>query len=108
MIFLLGVTLAAAVQPATAMLACDRVVADRQIFDFSPLKGPHSVVTTQHTPPTDQNITYTVNLCGPLKRKGDVPKGEECPNGSWGTLPFFCSSTATPPLPPHPARDAHC
>ncbi|CAK7206850.1 type II membrane protein [Sporothrix eucalyptigena] len=83
MIFLLGVALAAAVQPAAAMLSCDRVVADKQIFDFSPLKGPHSVVTTQHTPPTDSNTTYTLDLCGPLKRKGDVPKGEECPNGSW-------------------------
>ncbi|CAK7568714.1 MAG: type II membrane protein [Sporothrix epigloea] len=65
------------------MLACDRIVADKQIFDFSPLKGPHSVVTTQHTPPTDSNITYTLDLCGPLKRKCGVPKGEECPNGSW-------------------------
>ncbi|ERS95839.1 hypothetical protein HMPREF1624_07916 [Sporothrix schenckii ATCC 58251] len=83
MIFLLSVALAAAVQPAAAMLACDRVVADKQIFDFSPLRGPHSVVTTQHTPPTEQNVTYTLDLCGPLKRKEDVPKGEECPNGSW-------------------------
>ncbi|KAL1895282.1 type II membrane protein [Sporothrix stenoceras] len=81
--FLLSLALAAAVQPATAMLACDRIVADKQIFDFSPLRGPHSVVTTLHTPPTEQNVTYTLDLCGPLKRKGDVPKGEECPNGSW-------------------------
>ncbi len=87
MIFLLGVALVAStVQPAAAMLSCDRVLADGQMFDFSKLKGPHSVVTTLHTPPTDQNITYTLDICGPLKRKGDVPKGEECPNGSWGGL----------------------
>lgn len=70
-------------QPAAAMLQCDHIQADGQKFDFSKLRGPHSVLTTQHTPPTEQNTTYTLDLCGPLKRKGDVPKGEECPNGSW-------------------------
>ncbi|EFX06284.1 autophagy protein [Grosmannia clavigera kw1407] len=70
-------------QPAAAMLQCGHIQADGQRFDLSALKGPHSVLTTQHTPPTDQNTTYTIDLCGPLKRKGDVPKGEECPNGSW-------------------------
>lgn len=106
MIFLSILALVAAVQPAAAMLSCDRVVADKQIFDFSALKGPHSVVTTLHTPPTEQNVTYTLDLCGPLKRKGDVPKGEECPNGSWGKPPspqpavlfcVYCSSANDQP-----------
>ena len=82
MLSLLSLALVAA-QPVAAMLSCDHIVADGTRFDFSKLKGPHSVITAQHTPPTEQNTTYTLDLCGPLKRKGNVPKGEECPNGSW-------------------------
>lgn len=82
MLSLLSLALVAA-QPVAAMLSCEHIVADGARFDFSKLKGPHSVITTQHTPPTEQNTTYTLDLCGPLKRKGTVPKGEECPNGSW-------------------------
>ncbi|OAA57639.1 autophagy protein [Niveomyces insectorum RCEF 264] len=83
LLLIAGLAVVASAPPAAAMLSCDRVLADGHMFDFSPLRGPHSVVTAQHTPPTEQNVTYTLDLCGQLKRKGDVPKGEECPNGSW-------------------------
>ncbi len=69
---------------ASAMLRCDHIQADGQKFDLSKLKGPHSVVTIEKTPDITWNSTYTLDLCGPLKRKGDVKKGDECPNGTWG------------------------
>lgn len=83
---LVSLLLAASI-PAAASLQCDNIVADGHRFNFDKLKGPHSVVTSEFTPPTYKNTTYTIDLCGPLKRKGDVPKGEECPNGTWSTFP---------------------
>jgi autophagy-related protein 27 len=70
--------------PAAAMLDCHNIQANGIKFDFSKLAGPHSVITTQETPPTFRNTTYTIDLCNPLKRSGDVKKGDECPNGTWG------------------------
>ncbi len=55
-------------------------------FDFSELAGPHTVVTTEFAPPSYYNRTYTVDLCGPLKRKGEVKKEYACPEGSRGKV----------------------
>ncbi|KAJ3519226.1 hypothetical protein NM208_g14208 [Fusarium decemcellulare] len=63
-------------------LDCAKIRADGHTFDLSKLKGPHSVVTTRYvsSPPEHYNTTYTLDVCGPLQKKG---KNEpECPNGT--------------------------
>lgn len=77
--------------PATAMLDCENIRVDSQSFNLAALKGPHSVVTSRHQPPTWANVTYTLDLCAPLKRKGDVPKGEGCLDGTRGEFFSFPS-----------------
>lgn len=84
--------------PASAMLQCDRVLADGQKFNFKELGGPHSVVTWQKggTDFDFVNTTYTLDLCAPLKKDG--PPNESCPNGARGatTLPPYrvCGQTS--------------
>lgn len=68
--------------PASAALRCDHIRVDKTDFDLSKLGGPHSVVTSQWHPPTYTNTSYTLDICKPLKRKGDVRTGDECPNGT--------------------------
>lgn len=69
------------------MLDCSKVVVDDTKFDFSPLKGPHTITTSEFHPPTFSNTTYTLDLCAYLKRKDDVKKGDECPNNTKGEFP---------------------
>ncbi|SPO03976.1 related to autophagy protein Atg27 [Cephalotrichum gorgonifer] len=76
-------SLLAMVAPASAvMLNCEHIRVDKQSFNLQKLGGPHSVVTTLLEPPSHSNTSYTVDICQPLKRKGDVPKEEQCPNGT--------------------------
>lgn len=72
--------------PTAAMLRCSELVVDGHKFDFGPLGGPHSVVTSEFHPPTFTNTTYTLDICAFLKRSGDVPKDQQCANGARGTL----------------------
>ena len=72
-------------QQAAAMFQCDHVVVDNQKFDLSALDGAHSVVMSRDEGASFLNTTYTVDICRPLKKKGDVPKDQQCPNGSRGT-----------------------
>lgn len=78
------------------MLQCDKILVDRQKFNFKDLGGPHSVVTTQqldeNQPFQYRNTTYTLDLCAPLKKDG--PKEEMCPNGARGE---FRSPRSPPP-----------
>lgn len=67
---------------AAAVFDCEKLPVDGHTYDFHELRGPHSVVTYEHAPPAYHNTTYTIDLCGPLKRKGDVPKAERCPDGT--------------------------
>ncbi|KAI2632608.1 autophagy-related protein 27 [Hypomontagnella submonticulosa] len=66
--------------PTAAMFDCNNVVSDKQKFDLSKLGGPHSVVTSYLVGGKPHNTTYTVDICRPLKKKGDVKKEEQCPN----------------------------
>lgn len=66
----------------SAGIRCDLIRVDDVNFDLSKLGGPHSVVTSQWHPPTYTNTSYTLDICKPLKRKGNVEKGDECPNGT--------------------------
>ncbi|KAI8687714.1 Autophagy-related protein 27 [Fusarium keratoplasticum] len=61
-------------------LDCSNIRVDGQKFDLSKLKGAHSVVTTRFEPSTMEhyNTTYTLDVCGPLEKKG----ANKCPNGT--------------------------
>lgn len=93
-----------AAQASAVMLSCEHVRVDKQSFNLEKLGGPHSVVTTLREPPSHSNTTYTVDICKPLKRKGadEVPKEEQCPNGTRGVFPpphsFFLRACFIPPV----------
>jgi hypothetical protein len=63
---------------------CQRIVADGQRFDLEKLGKPHSVVTSWVNGASLHNTTYTIDICGSLKKKGDAKNTEQCPIGSWG------------------------
>ncbi|KAF3811885.1 Autophagy-related protein 27 [Colletotrichum gloeosporioides] len=65
-----------------ATIDCEHIRVDDVSFNLKALGGPHSVVTSRWHPPTFTNTSYTVDICKPLKRKGDVKKDEQCPNGT--------------------------
>ncbi|KAK3990536.1 autophagy-related protein 27 [Cladorrhinum sp. PSN332] len=67
---------------AATQFSCDSVKVDERTFNFKSLAGPHTVVTHEYVPPTYHNTTYTLDLCAPLKRKGDVKAEEACPAGT--------------------------
>ena len=75
--------------PQAAAFWCNNVVVDQQKYDLSGLDGAHSVVMSRDQGASFLNTTYTVDICRPLKKKGDVPKDQQCPNGSRGTLMPF-------------------
>jgi len=78
-------TATAAATAAPTPLACDNLVVDGHKYNLQALAGPHTAVTHEYTRPTYHNTTYTIDLCGPLKRKGDdVPAEERCPDGTRG------------------------
>ncbi|KAK2049958.1 hypothetical protein LZ31DRAFT_548787 [Colletotrichum somersetense] len=66
--------------PAASMLDCKHIRVDDVSFNLGALGGPHSVVTSRWHPPTFTNTSYTVDICAPLKRKGDVDKNDQCPS----------------------------
>ncbi|KAI5860351.1 autophagy-related protein 27 [Durotheca rogersii] len=68
--------------PVAAQFQCEHIVVDKQAFDLSKLGGPHSVVVTSHIPGgSPHNTTYTVDICGVLRKSGDK-KEEKCPDNS--------------------------
>lgn len=77
-----------AAHASAVMLSCEHVRVDEQSFNLEKLGGPHSVVTTLREPPSHSNTSYTVDICKPLKRKGDVPAEEQCPSGTRGGFPL--------------------
>lgn len=66
------------------MLDCKHILVDDVSFNLGELAGPHSVVTSRWHPPTYTNTSYTVDICAPLKRKGDVKNEEQCPSFTRG------------------------
>lgn len=83
---ILQLSLLLAPLPTEAMFRCNQIVADKQKFDLSALGGPHSVVVSHVIGDAAHNTTYTVDICRPLKKKGDVKKDEQCTNGAQGML----------------------
>ncbi|TBU45634.1 autophagy-related protein 27-domain-containing protein [Dichomitus squalens] len=45
--------------------------------------GGWTVQWETRTPPTVTKTTYRIDLRGPLQRDADVPREEQCPNGTW-------------------------
>lgn len=69
-----------------AKLECDKIATDGFTFNLEALKGPHTVITSVQHGTRFTNVTYSLDLCGPLKKKDDVKKEDACPEGSWGKL----------------------
>jgi hypothetical protein len=69
---------------AVGNIDCSHVRVDKQSFDLSALSGPHSVMESHQHSVSTINTTYTLDLCKPLKRSADIPKGQECPAGTRG------------------------
>ncbi|KAG6005935.1 type II membrane protein [Claviceps maximensis] len=67
-----------------AMLHCENILINGFKFNLERLKGPHSVVTSKYDSMTHtyHNTTYTLDVCGPLKKSGKSKSKEECPNGT--------------------------
>jgi len=61
---------------------CKNVVDDRVKWDLSPLGGVKTVHRIQEETPSIKNLTFTIDICGPLKRRKDVPSAEQCPAGT--------------------------
>lgn len=72
--------------PASGMLHCDNIRIKGHSFDLNELGGPHSVVTTKFDADIQAqvNTTYTVDICKPLKKSGEVKDGEQCKGGTRG------------------------
>ncbi|KAK0626952.1 autophagy-related protein 27 [Immersiella caudata] len=75
-------SIAAAADSQRPKLDCKALQIDSHTYDFSALNGPHTVVTTEFAPPSYYNRTYTIDLCAPLVRKGDVDARFKCPEGT--------------------------
>lgn len=71
--------------PATisaVTLDCKHIRTGGQSFDLSELGGPKSVHYQTYRAPNIHNTTFTIDVCSPLKRTKNVPKGDECPSGT--------------------------
>ena len=75
---------AATAAAARVSSVCEEFAVDGDRFDLGALAGPHTAVTHEYAAPTHRNTTYTLDLCAPLRRKGDVPPAESCPAGTRG------------------------
>ena len=67
-------------------LNCEHVRVGKQSFNFKSLGGPHSVHHVQHTPPSIENTTYTIDLCSGLSKVKGMPDEDQCPDNARGTI----------------------
>ena len=65
---------------------CNRVVLDNgnAKYDFHELGGARAVMHGFDNIQSWKNTTYTLDLCRPLGKARNRPKGEQCPNGTRG------------------------
>lgn len=66
-------------------LNCEHIRVDGKKFDLHKLGGPHSVfVHDESHPPTLHNITWTVDICQPLRKAKDknIPNADQCPSST--------------------------
>ncbi|EMC92192.1 hypothetical protein BAUCODRAFT_38217 [Baudoinia panamericana UAMH 10762] len=62
-------------------LDCRHIRIDEKDFDLSELTGPKTVHWQQWQPPSISNLTFTIDLCKPLKRSKGAGS-DECPTGT--------------------------
>jgi hypothetical protein len=76
---------------ARGNIVCDDIVAGGKTWDLSGLGGPKSVLHTKGDGegPSLKNVTYTVDICKPLRRSGRVDREKECPHDTRGELLQF-------------------
>ncbi|KAL3424511.1 hypothetical protein PVAG01_03792 [Phlyctema vagabunda] len=67
---------------ALGNIDCHHVRVDKTSFDLSELEGPQSVIHSQDQGVSFLNTTYTIDICKPLTRAGNVPKEDQCPGGT--------------------------
>jgi len=64
-------------------LDCSHIRVDKKKFNFEKLSGPHSVtIVDKDRPPSIHNITYSIDICQPLRPDSKIPKAERCPQGT--------------------------
>ncbi|CZS95520.1 related to autophagy protein Atg27 [Rhynchosporium agropyri] len=63
---------------ATGGITCGKTIVDKKEFDFSKLGGPRSAIDPQDRGASYRNITYTIDICKPLKRDS----AQTCPGGT--------------------------
>jgi len=67
---------------------CGNLLKDKIDFDFSKLKGAHSVIdNVNHGGISSTNTTYTIDICKHLGKVKNIPQDKQCPNGSRGRHP---------------------
>jgi len=67
---------------AAINLDCTHIRADKVSWDLSALGGPKSVLHSDVDGASRENITYTIDICKPLKRDDKVPELEKCPGNT--------------------------
>ncbi|KAH0614093.1 uncharacterized protein H6S33_005979 [Morchella sextelata] len=66
-----------------ASFSCQATPGGNVKFDFSPLKGAHSITMgPKDDYPFVRNITWTINPCGPIGKEKHIPAKEQCPAGT--------------------------
>lgn len=69
-------------------LDCSHIRADGKKFNFEKIGGPHSVSVIEQRPPSIHNTTWTVDLCGTLKKDKKIKAEYQCPGGTYGRYPW--------------------
>jgi autophagy-related protein 27 len=68
---------------------CSHIRAHGKKFNFEKIGGPHSVSVIENFPPSVHNTTWTVDLCGPLKKVPGVKPDDQCTTGTYGRIIIF-------------------
>lgn len=56
------------------------------MYDFSALKGDHTVLRSRSLPPTNMTDTLRFNVCKELSPLEGVGSGDQCASGTWACL----------------------
>ena len=70
-------------------LDCSHIRVDEQSFNLKKLGGPKTIHRTRWEPPSVENTTFTLDICGPLERDKKAKKYEDCPAGTWVCIKEF-------------------
>jgi autophagy-related protein 27 len=81
----LAATLLLSAHSSAFTFECNHIRYQGKKYNFSKIGGPHSVsyIDEDH-PPSIHNYTFTVDLCGTLKKEKGVKSEEQCDSGTYG------------------------